>query len=127
MKKAYRMFNHHGMFYIQNNATGKQTSLGTKNKEQAQKLFQVHNQIDQSAIINLEIGKLYIRAADPKMANRTWRVAMDELSLHGIEATQNRCKRAMQSKAFVLLIPTRNVEEPIIIPRNPATLKNNHP
>jgi integrase len=97
------MFLRRRVYYIQNNRTGEQTSLRTKDEQQAKRLLEVHNSTGKATALNLELGKVYLRAADPKMASRTWQSAMDELSSHGIEATQARCKREMQSRPLDLI------------------------
>ena len=104
MKQAYRLFRRRGGFYYaENNSTGEQRSLKTKDKQEAKRLVEVHNSTSKARALNLELGKVYLRAADPKLASRTWQVAMDELSSHGIESTQSRCKREMQSRAYDLI------------------------
>lgn len=102
MKKAYRLYcRENGVYYVFNKDTRERKSLGTTDPTEAQKLLTGYNtQSDQTAALNLELAKAYLRAADPRMATRTWRAAMEELSSHGIESTQARCKRALQSKAF---------------------------
>jgi hypothetical protein len=105
MKSAYRLFERKrsGVFYIQNNSTGEQRSLGTKDKEVAKRLWESENHARKSPALNLELGKVYLRASDPAMMVRTWQVVMDELSSHGQESSQQRCKREMQSQAFSIL------------------------
>jgi hypothetical protein len=103
MKQAFRMFKRRGVYYIQNNQTGEQKSLRTADKNEAKRLFEARNQARQPAALNLELGKVYLRAADPRIADRVWQVAMDELSTHGKESSQNRCKREMASTPFNLI------------------------
>jgi integrase len=105
MKTAYRLFKRKrsGVFYIQNNSTREQRSLGTKDKEQAKRLFESENNARKAPALNLELAKVYFRGADPKMSTRTWQAVMDELSSHGQESSQKRCKREMASQAFSVL------------------------
>jgi integrase len=108
MKNAYRLFqrkNRGGYYYIQNNQTGEQRSLGTTDKGEAKRLFSAENQANSSpADLNLQLGRVYIRNASPKMATRTWQEAMDEMSSHGKkESTQARCKREFKSKPYDII------------------------
>jgi hypothetical protein len=70
------MFLRRAVYYIQNNRTGEQTSLRTKDEQEAKRLLEVHNLAGKGTALNLELGKVYLRAADPKMASRTWQAVM---------------------------------------------------
>jgi len=102
MKQAYRMFkrSRSGIYLIQSNETGEQRSLRTKDKMTAKRLLAEHNKAHQEPAINLEMARIHARAADPKLATRTWQTAMDELSSHGKQQSQERCRREMAAKAF---------------------------
>jgi integrase len=103
MKQAYRLFRRKNVYYVQHSQTGEQISLRTKNEQQAKRMLEARNSTEETAALNLELGRLYLRAANPQLATRNWQVAMDELASHGKESTQNRCSRAMKSKAFDLI------------------------
>ncbi len=79
MKSAFRLFkrNRSGVYYIQNNSTGEQRSLGTKDREAAKLLWECENNARKAPALNLELGKVYLRASDPAMATRTWEAAME--------------------------------------------------
>lgn len=102
MKKAFRMFKRKGRecYYIQDNQTGVQRSLGTADKEEAQRLLQAENEARKQSGINLQLGKVYLANAEPKLTTRVWQEVMDELSSHGVETSQERCSREMKSAAF---------------------------
>ena len=105
MKTAYRLYrrNRTGVYYLQNNRTREQQSLGTTDKGQAKRILDAKNQEQQTPALNLQLGKTYITHADPKMGTRTWQVAMDELSSHGKQSSQSRCARALKSTAFDII------------------------
>jgi integrase len=105
MKTAYRMFKRKDRpnYYIQNNSTREQHCLGTSDKIQAKRLLDAKNQENQSAALNLQLGKTYIAHADPKMATRIWQEAINELCTHGKEVSQKRCTRAFDSTAFDII------------------------
>jgi hypothetical protein len=103
MKDAFRVFKRKsrgGVYYIQNNKTGVQESLGTTDKREAERLLAAKNHGCEATSLNLQLGVTYLTNADPAMGTRTWEQAMAELSSHGIEATQRRCEREMRSSAY---------------------------
>lgn len=89
-----------GVYYWQDNQTQKQGSLGTKDEHTAAKLLHAKNESHEQPILNLALARVYASAHDPKMASRTWREVMAEMASHGKASTQERCTRAMNSKAF---------------------------
>lgn len=58
------------------------------------------NEAHRQPTLTLAVGRAYLAAHDPKMIKRTWQAVMDEMATHGILTTQERCARAMRSKAF---------------------------
>lgn len=92
MKNAYRLFKRSNRpnYFIQDNRTGVQTSLGTADKDEAKRLLDAKNHAHQSTALNLELGKTFIAHANPEMATRTWQVAMDEMELRGGELDTKR-------------------------------------
>ncbi len=92
-----------GVFYWQNNETRQQGSLGTKEKHAALKLLHAKNEAFEQPILNLALARAYASAHDPKMATRTWRDVMVEMTSHGKASTQERCGRAMNSKSLDLI------------------------
>jgi hypothetical protein len=80
MKCKYRLFQRrNGIFFIQNNATGKQESLKTRDKTIARRLFNAKNEAYQQPAINLQIARAYLMASDPLIVKRTWQHVMDEI------------------------------------------------
>src|SRR5688500_3994798 len=108
MKTAYRIYTRkNGNFYLQrtDDATDLR-SLRTKDARETQRRFDAPNDADRDdgtahgSAPNLELGKVYMRAADGQLAKRTWQTVMDEQSSRGIEATQTRYKREFQSRRY---------------------------
>jgi len=97
-KTAYRMFSRRGVFYAQHNSTGKQESLGTKNRQEAEKLIAAKNAAENNRLLNLALAKVYISASDPKLESRTWKDVMDHLCSRGKESTRDRRRREMAAK-----------------------------
>lgn len=90
-------------YYIHNNKTGEQRSLNTTDKQQAKRLVDAANQGQETPALNLQLGKVYITHADPKMGTRRWQEAMDELCSHGVAASQTRYKRELKSAAYNII------------------------
>jgi integrase len=101
VKSRFRLFQRQGgVFYWQDNETKQQGSLGTKDKRSALKLLHAKNESFEQPTLNLALAKAYASAHDPKMATRTWRDVMAEMTSHGKASTQERCGRAMSSKSL---------------------------
>lgn len=105
MKPTYRLYQRAktGVYYIEHNQTREQRSLQTTDKAFAKKLLAAENQAKESAAMNLELGKVYISHADPKMATRTWQEAIDAICKHGKDVTQKRYSREMKSLAYDII------------------------
>jgi integrase len=104
MKKTYRLYRRNGgAYYLHHNTTGKQRSLKTTDEAEALKMLHAENEIHQNASLNLELGKAYLRNADPKLVERTWQDAINELSTHGIETSQKRYARGFAAKEFDII------------------------
>jgi integrase len=100
MKNRYRLFRRRGVFYCQDNATGRQESLRTIRRKEAEDLLHARNTAALQPILNLEIAKAYLMASDPRMAERTWEDVMREFATHGRESTQARSTRMMMSPSL---------------------------
>ncbi len=59
-----------GVFYIHPNATGRQTSLSTKDPKEAKELITAKNHAANKPLLNLALGKAYLRAVDPQCSTR---------------------------------------------------------
>jgi integrase len=104
LKKRFRLFQRaNGVFYIENNETGEQRSLKTRQKMVAEEFLNRENQRYDALWVQLELGKVYIRNADPVAARRTWQSVMDEFQQAGAESTRKRYERAWQEKAFDII------------------------
>ena len=58
MKQKYRLYRRHqsGNYYIQDNVTGKQESLGTSDKVEAHRLWHTRNEAASQPAMNLHCG-----------------------------------------------------------------------
>ena len=101
MQLKYRLYRrNNGTFYWQENNGLKQGSLKTKDKREATALLHAMNGAHRQPTLTLAVGRAYLAAHDPKMIERTWQAVMVEMATHGIATTQERCARALRSKAY---------------------------
>jgi integrase len=110
MKNRFWLFKRRNTYYVEDSLSGKQESLHTTDKREAQRLRNAKNEAANSAVFSLALGRAYLAVHDPKLTQRTWSEAMDELATHGCVASQQRCRRAMRSKPFVLIRHKRLTE-----------------
>jgi len=105
MKRQYRLFQRNtGIYFIQNNVTGKQESLKTRDKAAARRIFNAKNEAHEQPAINLQIARAYLMGSDPMVAKRTWQHVLDEIIQIKSGPTQMRWKSAAKDKAFVPLL-----------------------
>lgn len=110
MKQRFILFRRAGVFYSEDTTTRQQTSLRTKDESEAIALLNARNESFRQPVLNLQIARAYLTASDPAMTQRTWQTVMDQMQSHGKEATQRRCTRAMNSKAFDRLRTRKLIE-----------------
>jgi integrase len=104
------MFRRGSVFYAEETATGKQTSLRTKDEAEAVTLLNTKNEATRQPAMNLQIAQVYLQHADPTMAQRTWQNVMDAMFLLKTGPTQARWQAAMKDKAYDLIRNRRLIE-----------------
>src|ERR1039457_416842 len=57
MKTKYTLFRRGEVFYIQDSATGKQTSLRTKDETEARRLLEARNEAQRQPMLNLHLAR----------------------------------------------------------------------
>ena len=73
MKNRTRLFQRKsGIFFLQDNLTGKQESLKTRDKQTALRIFNARNEAHRQPAINREIAKAYLTVGDPIATKRDW-------------------------------------------------------
>lgn len=113
MKARYRLIRRGirgGAFYSVDTTTGKRTSLGTTNEEEAQRIIAAKIEAERQPVLNLQIAKAYLAGSDNGMNTRTWSHAMTELmnTKHG--PNKERWQRVAKDKALVPLLPKLIIE-----------------
>jgi integrase len=100
MKTKYTLFRRGGMFYIQDSATGKQTSLRTKDETEAKSLLNARNEAQRQPVLNLHLARAYLTASDPAFVERTWQTVMEQLQSRGKDSSRERYKTVFKSSSF---------------------------
>ena len=101
MKNQCRLFQRNNkIYFIQNNVTGKQESLKTRDKAVAVRLFNARNEAHQQPAINIQIAKAYLAAADASFVKRTWTEVMTEFVKTKSKSNRIQSERAVLDKSY---------------------------
>src|ERR1035438_8705444 len=92
MRPRYRLYRRKngGRYYIHDDVTGKQESLGTSDRPTAVRLFHSKSEAVQQPAVNLQIARAYLAASAPQIAPRHWQFVMDEMVKLKKNETQHR-------------------------------------
>jgi integrase len=101
MKNRYRVFlRPWGVYYYEDLQTGKQETLKTRDKAEANRLVAAKNEHEEAPAFSLHLARVYWKAGDPAAAKRTWQQVMDEIPKFKTGDTQRRWHVAIKDKAF---------------------------
>ena len=100
MKTKFNLFRRSGVFYIEDTATGKQTSLRTKDETEARSLLNARNEATRQPVLNLQIARAYLTASDPAFVERTWATVMEQLQNRGKDSSRERYASVFKSPCF---------------------------
>jgi integrase len=89
-----------GVFYVHDSETGKQESLGTRDRTEATTLLNVRNESVRQPQLNLQIAKAYLAGTDSGVSTRTWQNALDGIVATKSGSTQDRWRRAAKETAL---------------------------
>lgn len=92
--------------------TGKRTSLGTTNADDAQQIIEAKNNSVRQPVLNLQIAKAYLAGSDNGIKTRTWQQALEALTNTKKGANQIRWRTVARDKAFAVLLPRILIETP---------------
>jgi hypothetical protein len=97
----YRLFRRaSGVYYQQDTATGAQVSLRTKDKHTAQEKLRAANESLAQPQLNLDLARIYLRAHDAAIGERTWNDVMKVYSARGRDTSREHCERAFAGRDF---------------------------
>jgi len=103
MKAAYWLFKRGDRYYTEDARTGKQTSLGTTNQGEAERLLAAKNEAANQNSLSFAVGQIYLNATDPALMTRTWADVMKIMVQRGGKTTQDRTRRAFESRPFDII------------------------
>jgi len=92
-----------GRFYLEDNTTGKQESLGTSDRIEAARLLHARNEAAYQPALNAQMARAYLVAGDAQVSQRTWQFVMDELKCAkatSAERTTERYESAFDEAPF---------------------------
>src|SRR5438445_11543119 len=82
-----------GVFYVHDSETGKQESLGTRDRAEAKTLLNARNESVRQPQLNLQIAKAYLAGTDSGVSTRTWQNALDAIVGTKSWSTQDRWRK----------------------------------
>src|SRR6202046_130142 len=100
MKTKYNLFRRGAVFYMQDTATGKQTSLRTKDETEAKSLLEARNAAQRQPVLNLHLARAYLTASDPAFVERAWQTVMEQLQSRGKDSSKERYASVFKSSSF---------------------------
>jgi integrase len=101
MKNRYRAFRRSwGTYYCEDLVTKQQTTLKTRDRDEAYRLVAAKNENEDAPAFSLHLARVYWKAGDPAGASRTWQHVMDEIPKLKKGETRHRWLTAIKDKAF---------------------------
>ncbi len=100
MKTKLTLFRRGGIYYSQDSANGKQTSLRTRDEAAARKLIAATNEAHEHPVLSLQLARAYLTACDPAFVERTWQAVMDHMRARGRESSRERYAGVFRSPYF---------------------------
>jgi len=101
MKQRYSVFlRPWGVYYCQDNTTGQQETLKTRDKDEAFRLVAAKNEHEEAPAFSRHLARVYWKAGDPTGATRTWQHVMDEIPKLKHGDTRHRWLTAIKDKAM---------------------------
>jgi len=101
MKNRYRVFRRGwGTFYCEDLVTKKQTTLKTRNKDEAHRLVAARNETEDAPAFSRHLARVYWKAGDPEGAVRNWQHVMDEIIKWKHDSTLHRWRTAIKDHAL---------------------------
>ena len=89
-----------GCFFVENTTTRQQSSLRTRDQEEAQRLLAAKNEAHREPLVCLQVARAYLNAADPLIRTRTWQTVMDTMGETKLGSTQKRWITACKDRSI---------------------------
>lgn len=103
MKNRSTMFPRGAVFYWEDQTTGQQKSMRTRDEAEARKIVQAKNEAVAQPLMNLVMAKTYLSAKDPKLVTRTWADVMNRFCDRSNPKTCMRHERVVRTKPMLFL------------------------
>ena len=103
MKTRYRLIRRGirgGLYYCVDTTTGRRTSLGVSDEDEARQIIEARNKSERQPALNLHLARSYLIASDPAWSQRTWQAVMEQIQVLGKDSTRIRYQRAVKAKIF---------------------------
>jgi hypothetical protein len=110
MRNQFILFQRSGIFYCEDTSTGKQTSLRTRDRADAQRLLHVKNEASHQPAMNLQIAQVYLQHGDPALATRTWQMVMEQIVSTKRGINQQRWQSAIKNQPLDLIRHRKLIE-----------------
>jgi len=111
MKHRFRLYRRNGgVYYIHDSQSGKQESLGTRDRREATALFSARLHAHRQPHLTLQLARTHLTATDPMVAKRTWQDVMSACTNIKSGKTRARYERATEEKVFDSIRPLRLIE-----------------
>ena len=111
MKSKYRLFRRsNGIYFCENRLTQRQESLRTRDRSEAVRLLNAKNESEVNPLLNRQIARVYLTAADPEIAKRSWRYTLAELIKTKDGENANRWRRVAKDRALVTILELPLIE-----------------
>ena len=98
MNHRFNLFRRGNVYYCEDTTSGKQTSLRTKDEQEALTLLNAKNEAARQPILNLQIARTYMAASDPALSTRTWSDVMEQIISSKNGPTRERWSFAVKIK-----------------------------
>lgn len=98
MQNRFTVFQRGAVFYCEDQTTGQQKSLRTREEAEARRIVQAKNDAVKLPQMNLVMAKTYLSAQDPKMIIRTWADVLARFCDRSNNNTRKRHERVARTK-----------------------------
>ena len=114
MQPKYRLYQRSnragGTFYAEDCVTRVRTTLGTKDRAEAEKLLHARNEAHAQPTLSRELAKVYMHAQDPMFGQRTWADVANLIDAAYEGSTKDRFEKFMRSAPLHGLLNRRLAE-----------------
>ncbi len=105
MKQRFKLYRRsNGNFYAEDISTGKQSSLRTRDKAEANRLLHARNEAAYQPAFNKQMAKTYLAASDPRVQTRTWQDVMD----YFLQSKGGLCEKSRERYESAVKDPSLN-------------------